>query len=106
MLPILKVLFRGPSSSSIVIVIQGSDVGIGCNGICHRQKVSRGGTQPFYSKDNPDHKYCSTCDVKLNSPSNFCFCCGFRLRTKPRNGKLFKQNNEVYPEPVMIELRN
>lgn len=63
---------------------------MGCKGLClrqngsvgHRRKNSR---ESYYSHEYKERKFCSVCDSKIFTDETECFCCGFRLRTRPRN---------------------
>ena len=50
-----------------------------CKGICIRHKVSG---RYIYG-----HKRCQKCEIFIKWDGLWCPCCGYRLRTKPRNLK-------------------
>ena len=55
-----------------------------CKGICQRHKAlkpNRGGRYIV------GQKRCQVCQIYINWNGLFCPCCGYRLRTKPRNRK-------------------
>jgi hypothetical protein len=57
-----------------------------CKGICIRHKALR----PRNNKGarySVGQKRCQTCDIFVYSESIYCFCCGYRLRVKPRLGR-------------------
>ena len=65
-----------------------------CKGICQRHKAlkpNRGG------RYLAGQKRCQVCQIYINWNGLFCPCCGYRLRTKPRNRifklKLISKNN-------------
>lgn len=57
-----------------------------CKGICIRHKANR-------SAENGGQRYsigqkrCQVCEIFLIWNGVWCPCCGYRLRTKPRNIK-------------------
>ena len=55
-------------------------------GICQRHKalIPRNGGRYLIGQ-----KRCQVCQVFINWNGDFCPCCGYRLRTKPRN-RIFK----------------
>lgn len=53
-----------------------------CKGICSRHKAKR----PILgTRYGTGQKRCQTCEVFFQIESNFCLCCGYRLRVRPRN---------------------
>jgi hypothetical protein len=56
-----------------------------CKGICIRHKalkpVGQGG------RYGTGQKRCQICEIFLNWDALWCPCCGYRLRTRPRNLK-------------------
>jgi hypothetical protein len=57
-----------------------------CKGICLRHralkpKVAEGG------RYLTGQKRCQVCSIFMRWPGLFCPCCGYRLRTRPRNYK-------------------
>ncbi len=57
---------------------------MGCRGTCnrYRAKKTKGGGR--YSNGQ---KRCQICEIFINWEGFWCPCCGYRLRTKPRNLK-------------------
>jgi hypothetical protein len=55
-----------------------------CKGICIRHKALKPTGAGRYSTGQ---KRCQICDIFMDWDSLFCPCCGYRLRTKPRNLK-------------------
>lgn len=57
-----------------------------CKGICIRHKAIR----PIESNGNrysTGQKRCQVCEIFIKWDDLWCPCCGYRLRTKPRNLK-------------------
>ncbi|WP_420545473.1 hypothetical protein [Nitrosopumilus sp.] len=57
---------------------------MGCKNICYRYKAERIFGVPRYESG---HKRCSICEVFLEWDGRHCPCCGYMLRTKPKEGK-------------------
>jgi hypothetical protein len=55
-----------------------------CKNICLQYQAQKHGNEGRYEKGQ---KRCQTCGIFLNWEGNFCPCCGYRLRGKPRNTK-------------------
>lgn len=53
-----------------------------CKGICGRYKVLKHTDGNRYSHG---HKRCQICEIYIKHEGLWCPCCGYRLRTKPRN---------------------
>ena len=66
-----------------------------CTGICIRHRAQRP-ADPF-SRYATEQKRCQMYSVYIRWDVLWCPCCGFRVRTRPRNSK-FKQmkNNVIY----------
>lgn len=63
---------------------QGSDLKMTCKGICTRYKAQKPvGTGRYAS----GQKRCQICEIFIKWEGLWCPCCGYRLRTKPRNLK-------------------
>jgi hypothetical protein len=56
-----------------------------CKGICVRHKALKPRGIGRYSTGQ---KRCQICETFLNWDGLWCPCCGYRLRTRPRNQKL------------------
>ena len=56
-----------------------------CKGICVRHKATKPVGTGRYSTGQ---KRCQVCEIFIKWDGVFCPCCGYRLRTKPRNLKL------------------
>ena len=55
-----------------------------CKGICLRHKAIRPKTGQRYLIGK---KLCQVCQLFINWQGIFCPCCGYRLRSRPRNRK-------------------
>jgi hypothetical protein len=66
-----------------------------CKGICQRHKALKPNRGGRYISGQ---KRCQVCQIYINWNGLFCPCCGYRLRTKPRNRiyklKLTSKNNK------------
>ena len=56
-----------------------------CNGICKRYKAKGNITGGRY---RIGQKRCQICELYLKWSGLWCPCCGYKLRSKPRNRKL------------------
>jgi len=68
-----------------------------CKGICSRDEfkpISRGFGKSRYSNGQ---KRCQTCHcyMQVAEGINHCPCCGYKLRSKPRNGRYKEQFHEA-----------
>jgi hypothetical protein len=55
-----------------------------CSGICKRYQAFKPADGGRY---RIGQKRCQICEIFINWDGLFCPCCGYRLRTKPRNIK-------------------
>ena len=55
-----------------------------CKGICIRHKASKPVEKGRYATGQ---KRCQVCEIFIKWDGLWCPCCGYRLRTKPRNIK-------------------
>ena len=55
-----------------------------CKGICSRHKAQKPVGMGRYANGQ---KRCQICEIFLKWEGLWCPCCGYRLRTKPRNLK-------------------
>lgn len=62
---------------------KGSSSGSGCRGICTRFKAPK----PAGGRYSSGQKRCQICEVFMETDEIWCSCCGYRLRSKPRNKK-------------------
>ncbi|MGI9567386.1 MAG: hypothetical protein ACR2LL_10290 [Nitrosopumilus sp.] len=53
-----------------------------CKGICHRYRAKKPGANSRYETGQ---KRCSQCDIFINWEGKHCPCCGYVLRTKPKD---------------------
>jgi hypothetical protein len=53
-----------------------------CKGICLRHRAPKPNGHGRYSSGQ---KRCQVCEIFIKWDELWCPCCGFRLRTKPRN---------------------
>jgi hypothetical protein len=74
-----------------------------CKGICVRHKANKPIGEGRYATGQ---KRCQVCEIFLNWNGLWCPCCGYRLRTRPRNLKFKaklrenKKGGEEIQEPV------
>ncbi len=55
-----------------------------CKGVCTRYQAKRQGKDGNHYSEG--HKRCQVCQIFIKwDESLFCPCCGYRLRTKPRD---------------------
>ena len=80
------------------------DMGMSCNGVCHRHKALKPlGTSRYLS----GQKRCNFCDIFIIWDGLFCPCCNLRLRLAPRSGK-YKQKflNELKEKKSSVLVQN
>src|SRR6266851_7577788 len=66
-----------------------------CKGICIRHKAHKLVGAGRYSTGQ---KRCQICEIFLKWDGLWCPCCGYRLRTRPRNSKFkaeLRTSNEI-----------
>ena len=66
-----------------------------CKGICVRHKAIKPGATGRYSTGQ---KRCQMCEIFIKWDGLWCPCCGYRLRTRPRNSKFkaeLRARNEI-----------
>ena len=63
---------------------RGGSGGSGCKGICTRYKATKPVGAGRYASGQ---KRCQICEVFMKTDEMWCPCCGYRLRSKPRNKK-------------------
>jgi predicted amidophosphoribosyltransferase len=66
-----------------------------CKGICVRHKAMKPVGIGRYSTGQ---KRCQICEIFLKWDGLWCPCCGYRLRTRPRNSKFkaeLRASNEI-----------
>jgi hypothetical protein len=62
-----------------------------CKDICHKYPGNKRIGSDYYEQGG---KRCHTCDTYVNMPGPFCLCCGWRLRTRPRNKSYLQKMRE------------
>lgn len=62
----------------------GNNIMCGCKGICTRYKAQKPVGLGRYASQQ---RRCQRCEIFINWVGSWCPCCGYRLRTKPRNLK-------------------
>jgi len=72
---------------------------MGCKGFCSEYKAPRSKTGRRYVEGQ---KRCQVCEVFLQCEGLYCPCCGYQLRSKPRNSNLKKKFHE-YNQPLINE---
>lgn len=55
-----------------------------CKGVCGRYKAKKPTNMGRYASGQ---KRCQVCEIFINFAGNYCPCCNYRLRCKPRNLK-------------------
>lgn len=70
-----------------------------CKGICVRYKASKPTGIGRYASGQ---KRCQICEIYLRWSEIYCPCCGYKLRTKPRN---LKYKAKLRDESVKKEKR-
>ena len=69
-----------------------------CKGICIRHKAQKPVGSGRYASGQ---KRCQICEIFIKWDGLWCPCCGYRLRTKPRNlkykAKLRAKNKRLEP---------
>jgi hypothetical protein len=76
-----------------------------CKGICSRHKAHKPVGMGRYANGQ---KRCQICEIFLKWEGLWCPCCGYRLRTKPRNLKYkakLRQRETVItvPENIIVK---
>ncbi len=76
-----------------------------CKGICVRYKAQKPVGVGRYATGQ---KRCQICELFIKWDGLWCPCCGYRLRTKPRNlkykAKLRAKMNERVIEAIVIRI--
>ncbi len=55
-----------------------------CKGICRKYHIKK---PQIGTRYGTGQKRCQVCELFIKVEGLFCPCCGYRLRTKPRNSK-------------------
>ncbi|MEW5840103.1 hypothetical protein [Nitrososphaera sp.] len=74
-----------------------------CRGICERYRATTG-----TSRYANGQRRCQVCDIFMAVKGTACPCCGYRLRTRPRDGrykaKLRKAQGALAAEAKLLAL--
>jgi len=76
-----------------------------CKGICIRHKAQKPVGSGRYSMGQ---KRCQICELFIMWDGLWCPCCGYRLRTKPRNLKYkakLKANKEMEQAKILLSIQ-
>jgi hypothetical protein len=83
-----------------------------CKGICIRHKAQKPVGSGRYASGQ---KRCQICEIFIKWDGLWCPCCGYRLRTKPRNLKykaklreratIRTRSEAAVPQTAMVALR-
>jgi hypothetical protein len=77
-----------------------------CKGICIRHKAQKPVGTGRYSMGQ---KRCQICELFINWDGLWCPCCGYRLRTKPRNLKYkakMRARNKVEEAKILLSMQS
>jgi len=70
-----------------------------CKGICIRHKAQKPvGTGRYIL----GHKRCQVCEIFIQWEGFFCPCCGYRLRTRPRNSRYKSKLMEMSKQQSVV----
>ena len=81
-----------------------------CKGICIRHKAQKPVGSGRYASGQ---KRCQICEIFIKWDGLWCPCCGYRLRTKPRNlkykaklrARTRKQHEVKVAKPITVRVR-
>lgn len=83
---------------------------MGCKGLCTKYKALKPAGpdgQPSGARYIKGQKRCQVCEIFMQWEGLWCPCCGYRLRTKPRNrhykAKLRSKREKLLKEGKSIE---
>jgi hypothetical protein len=62
---------------------------VGCKEICFFHKAKSNGKKRYSN----NQKRCQTCEIFIKWEGLWCPCCGYMLRTHPRNSKSRKKSD-------------
>jgi RNA polymerase subunit RPABC4/transcription elongation factor Spt4 len=71
-----------------------------CKGICLRHRAQKPVDSGRYASGQ---KRCQVCEIFIKWDTLWCPCCGYKLRTKPRNS-LFKKKFGITRKPQGIPI--
>ena len=70
-----------------------------CKGICLRHRAQK---QVDSGKSASGQKRCQVCEIFIKWDMLWCPCCGYKLRTKPRNSIFKKRFVVVKKHPIQV----
>jgi hypothetical protein len=76
-----------------------------CKGICIRHKAQKPVGVGRYAIGQ---KRCQVCEIFIRWDGLWCPCCGYRLRTKPRNLKYkakLKESRETEESKILLSMQ-
>jgi hypothetical protein len=76
-----------------------------CKGICIRHKAQKPSKSGRYAVGQ---KRCQICEIFIRWDGFWCPCCGYRLRTRPRNLKYkakLKARKEIEEAKILLSVR-
>lgn len=71
-----------------------------CKGTCEKYRAIKPSTGARYKNGQ---KRCQICEIFIEWTGTWCPCCGYKLRTKPRNLKYKTKLRDGIPEDHGIE---
>ncbi len=77
-----------------------------CKGICIRHKAQKPVGSGRYATGQ---KRCQICELFIRWDGLWCPCCGYRLRTKPRNLKYkakLKARKEIEEAKILLSMQS
>jgi hypothetical protein len=98
------------ASYDTLVVVTGVIRKMTCKGICIRHKAQKPVGSGRYASGQ---KRCQICEIFIKWEGLWCPCCGYRLRTKPRNlkykaklrARTRKQNELKVAKPITVRIR-
>jgi len=89
----LKIQHITSLQNKLIQILIGKNIkNMTCNGICHRYKITKGNRNDSWYKQGA--KRCTTCDIYIKWEGLWCPCCGYMLRTKPKNNQYKQRYNK------------
>lgn len=73
-----------------------------CKGICIRHKALKPMGVGRYVVG---HKRCQVCEIFIKWEGFFCPCCGYRLRTRPRNSRYKSRLMEAIKQQNIVTIQ-
>ena len=96
---VIKLSMRDIEPVGSSSVPKGVSSGSGCKGVCNRYRAPKPVGAGRYASGQ---KRCQICEVFMKTDEMWCPCCGYRLRSKPRNKKYklrLREHQENETEP-------